>query len=591
MVVAVCLTSFVVADAQKLIPTTDEKGRAGYANESGSIVIPCKYEATYPFHNGKARVQKGGKFGIVDVNGVELLPCKYDQIRPMGPGLPYRIVSGGKYGLVDANTFAVIIPCKYTYISKFNRHGMAWIASGGKISEGKLVGAKYGTASAEGVCIPATYPVLAEFCGQTDKGAIGKHSLVPQSLKGHLSDTLVTRAEYMAFNKLDIGLGYGLLDKKGNVLLPSKKVSYMARPRGGMMRVWTAKNKSTYNCAYFDLSTKQYINVGEIEATNFNDVGMPTHGDFMGEVAPVCTAAKTWKIVNRQGTSIGENFSSMKFGRGREYGEGYVAGRTEKGTYKVYDSEGVELLPGKSYEDVEFPNFKKDDVEAFLVMKGGKWGAVDRSGKVLLPTEYDAVHALRHGLFTAKKFGKWGMITPENKEYVPCKFSNIIFNDVSNPAYVWVNGTEKDTYEVYDVRAQKVVSNNQFVTVCNYEGDYAWAKSKKAKISQKKEYKELAGDKSMQDIYADYMTSYASAHKIDAEKVESQSGNIYDKSGNPCFCIVVPLWLADEAQELARKYNGQIPMSRQRDFLVKHASSYMKIDMNGGRISEGLWDY
>ncbi len=33
-------------------------GKIGYANESGEIVIPCRFECAYPFENGKAKVSR-----------------------------------------------------------------------------------------------------------------------------------------------------------------------------------------------------------------------------------------------------------------------------------------------------------------------------------------------------------------------------------------------------------------------------------------------------------------------------------------------------------------------------------------------------
>lgn len=582
----------VAAMAQKLIPTTDEKGRAGYADESGKIVIPCKYEAAYPFHNGRARVQKGGKIGLIDEGGTLLLPCKYDQIRRMGPGMPYRVVCGGKYGLVDATTYKDIIPCKYTYISKFNRHGMAWIAAGGKLNDGKLEGAKYGTASTEGVCIPAKYVVLAEFNGQSNLQMIGSHSYVPKRLSGNIADTLSTRAEYMAFHKSALfDFGYGLLDNKGTILIPANKVMYLTRPRSGMVRTWTMKKRKSYICSYYNLETKTFTEVGDFSIYDESALSQPTHGDFMGDIAPVRTSSNAWKIINRQGESVGDNFENLKFGRGRERGEGYMAGRTSEGTFKVYDAQGEEILKGKKYEDITFPNYKIDDQEVFLVMKDNKWGAVDRANKEYLPMEYDRVLSLRHGLFPAKKHGMWGMITTENKEYVPCQYADVILNDESNPKYMWVRKTAKDSLEIYDVKARKIISAGQFHQVRNFEGDYAWAISVKQPICNDKSHQALANDANLNARLATITQKRAQAYKMIEWEMKRNLGNIYTTTGKPCFSFLVPSWLSEEALELARKYNGNIPMGRQRQFLLKHSSAIEHVSMSDGRISEGLWDY
>lgn len=590
MTAAIGINILMMADAQKLIPTTDEKGRAGYADESGKIVIPCTYEAVFPFHNGRARVQKGGKQGIIDESGKLLLPCKYEKIRRVGPGKPYCVVTGGKYGLIDSNNFATIIPCKYSYISKFNSYGMAWIAAGGKIKDGKIVGAKYGTASLEGVCVPAKYVVLAEFCGRSQLGMIGNHSYMPENLTGVLSDTLQGRAEYMAFHKLaTLKTFYGLLDKEGKILIKNNKVMYISVPRQGMARTWNKKKKN-YICSYYDIVTKKFMEVTELPIAESDTCSMVTHGDFLGNVAPVRSSYTSWKIINRQAESIGDNFSKIKFGRGHERGEGMMAGLNSKGYYQFYDSEGEEFLQGTNYTDIVFPDFTQDDSEVFIVKKSEKWGAVERSNRVRLPFEYDRILTLRHGLFTVNKHGRWGMVTDENREYVPCNYEDIILNSESNPQYVWV-GQRKGVYEVYNVRAKRITSSSDFSNVRNFEGDYAWAYSQKNPLCCDASHECIAKDTAMTHRVQSVIARHAAATNMDEQQIRNSMGNIYNTSGQPCFSFIIPAWLYREAAELARKNNGVVPVSRQRQFLLKYSSAEEKISMKAGRISEGYWDF
>lgn len=55
--------------AQDLNIHVDKKGRVGFADKDGNVVIECKYESAMPFSDGVAIVSKSGKFGIIDATG------------------------------------------------------------------------------------------------------------------------------------------------------------------------------------------------------------------------------------------------------------------------------------------------------------------------------------------------------------------------------------------------------------------------------------------------------------------------------------------------------------------------------------------
>lgn len=55
------------------------KGKYGYINEQGNVVIPCKYDIVLPFwKNGRAWVKKDGKIGYIDKQGNEVVRVQYD---------------------------------------------------------------------------------------------------------------------------------------------------------------------------------------------------------------------------------------------------------------------------------------------------------------------------------------------------------------------------------------------------------------------------------------------------------------------------------------------------------------------------------
>lgn len=65
--------------SEGLMAYKNNKGLYGFMNESGEVVIPCKYNLVYPFdQSGHALVLKDGKIGYIDTSGKEVVPIKYN---------------------------------------------------------------------------------------------------------------------------------------------------------------------------------------------------------------------------------------------------------------------------------------------------------------------------------------------------------------------------------------------------------------------------------------------------------------------------------------------------------------------------------
>ena len=65
---------------QELKPKKCAKGKWGYKErKTGEMVIPCKYDKAFDFHNGLAAVKLNEKWGYIDKTGVIAVPFKYDK--------------------------------------------------------------------------------------------------------------------------------------------------------------------------------------------------------------------------------------------------------------------------------------------------------------------------------------------------------------------------------------------------------------------------------------------------------------------------------------------------------------------------------
>ena len=54
------------------------KGKYGYIDKTGRLVILCKYDRAFNFHEGLALVIKSRKCGYIDKTGREVAPFIYD---------------------------------------------------------------------------------------------------------------------------------------------------------------------------------------------------------------------------------------------------------------------------------------------------------------------------------------------------------------------------------------------------------------------------------------------------------------------------------------------------------------------------------
>lgn len=85
------------------------KGKWGYINKSGKMVIEPQFEMAYAFNNQIAKVRKNGKVGIINMDGKFHFPCEYDDIQEINE--LFIVELGGLKGLYakDKSTITPII--------------------------------------------------------------------------------------------------------------------------------------------------------------------------------------------------------------------------------------------------------------------------------------------------------------------------------------------------------------------------------------------------------------------------------------------------------------------------------------------------
>jgi hypothetical protein len=92
-----------------------KKKKWGYINKTGKVIIDPIYDNAFPFHNGKARVKKNGKIGMINKEGKLILEAKYDEITELNG---YYLLSIQEKKCLFDHELNVLLECNYDDINR-----------------------------------------------------------------------------------------------------------------------------------------------------------------------------------------------------------------------------------------------------------------------------------------------------------------------------------------------------------------------------------------------------------------------------------------------------------------------------------------
>jgi len=122
------------SDGLAAVRTGDyENRKEGYIDKTGKIVIPFEYTMTYPFKEGFALVEKNGKYcGYIDKTGKVIVPLEYSWFcQSFSDGMAV-VRKESEYGYVD-KTGKLVVPLKYDGAYSFSE-GLGVVVKDGKYS-------------------------------------------------------------------------------------------------------------------------------------------------------------------------------------------------------------------------------------------------------------------------------------------------------------------------------------------------------------------------------------------------------------------------------------------------------------------------
>lgn len=322
------------------------------------------------------RVEKDGKYGLINFEGKEVLPCDYDEITALkGVTNNLLVKKDGKVGLVNEKG-QTIINTEYKDIKTLKE---------GYKNEYIIVNDnnQYGIISTTGTVIIEPKYEDVKYLNNSEMFAIkdaGVWKLINKDnqilIDGGYDNIIEAKGENVVVEK---GGKYGVVTTKNEEKIP---VEY-------------EQIKYTFSIYYIAKTGGKYgiINLNNEQVKDFNYINMDyvEKGDFIQA------------DVSDTETVIFDNNLSEKI-------NGIVSEiNQEKGYIKVYTNNEYK------YYNFKFEEKKSSDIltsnNLFLSKKDGKYGYVNKEGKVIVDYIYeDGTEQNSCGFAAVKKDGVWGSI-------------------------------------------------------------------------------------------------------------------------------------------------------------------------------------
>ena len=264
----------------------------GYIDENGKMVISPNYSRVWEFSCGWAKVKEDGEEQFIDKDGKSVIPDPF-------PDDYYfffnriRFKEDGKYGMYDEN-FKVVIPAEYKYLGSCTEDGLILFSEDGE----------YGYLDKDG------------------KVVIQEQFYDASSFAGGIAVVLEKKGDEYR---------YGIIDKKGNLLVDFQKKSL--------------KNLGEGRVSFYNSSTGKYgmmdKNGNEIVSAKYDDSWPFTCG-----LANVVKNGK-WGYINTKGEEV---IPCRYHDAGYFYDDVADVQKSEDSRWEIIDKKGESLITLKENE-------------------------------------------------------------------------------------------------------------------------------------------------------------------------------------------------------------------------------------------------
>lgn len=336
-------------------------------------------------YEGKVlKVQKDEKYGLIDMTGKEVLSCEYDKITALqGVKNTLLVLKDDNYGIVN-NEGKVLIPTNYAEIQSL----------GDEASQGFIVKStdgKYGIVDiANNQVLEVKYENIYKIhqgsyyvVSKNNKQLVVKNdgTEVVDAKDGEIVAILKNPDNGIIYKKEN---KYGILDLSGGTVIEASYEDLKEAKTG----ILIAKKDGKYGIIDLQGNIKVDFKYNSITYNEKGDLYVAEDENYNNEI-------------------INSNYETKLTGMVTDLNDekGYIEIREDNG-YKYYNFKFEE----KTASDIFTSN------TLFVSKKDGKYGFVDKDGKVIVDYIYDDVSVQNEfGYAGIKKDGKWGAIDRNGK--------------------------------------------------------------------------------------------------------------------------------------------------------------------------------
>lgn len=438
---------------EKNILTYEKDGKIGLINIEGKNITKPIYESIegLPYKEGELLVKQNGKYGVLNNKGKYLVHADYDQIlvdnyntekdgyKNAGYIISNTTDNGYRYGYMDVNGKVILKP-EYNEISRIvdindEKNVYLIAAENGQYgmfkndeqiikneyqsisynSENNTLilekTKKFGVATIDGkIIIPIEYSQIdstGEYIYATDKDSnvqVYQEDGTKASVDSNIYLTKTTNDNYKIKIDNSQGSKYTITDKNGKELTKDNYTYieylyddyFIVSIAGGKVGVINIKEEPIIDI--------KYNSIEKIQDTDY--------------IVTRLTESNTTQLYNKKLEMICEMSGAVI---------------DKKNNYiKIYNDEETKYfdMNGKEIENTKV----LPEQNIYAKEQNGKWGFVDKNGKVVVDYKYEKVTDLNsYGYAGIKENGKWGVIDSNGKVVLQPKYE---FNVKTEPEFI-----------------------------------------------------------------------------------------------------------------------------------------------------------
>ncbi len=433
----------------QLTPISNSKGKWGYEDSNGNLVVKYKFNAAGDFKDGVALVQDGKKYGVIDETGKFVVKPEYDMITDYNQLGLAEVMKGDSHGFID-KAGKLVIPCKFKFVGGFNTNGMVWVNEGGKLEKGKITGGKFNIYRPDGTPLfEKSYTTIGTFVpwkkiySQTDlenmtnieKNLIeGKNYTFWRKLLITYSPSSVLPDDVQAYYASDKADGNynGVFSPQGEMIIPVGKYYFANWPENGISIVFPKKGTANFYNVY---SGKMLLNKNIEGSWGFND------GYCIG------IDGGLYFIYDTNGQKVSSGYTKIY-----PINNGVHVVRQETDNYGMITADGRELLPAVNY--AVYPCLEGRSL--VKEMSSSLVGYKNNKGEWVIEPTYEDGFSFNGGNAMVKSNGKWGMISLSNDIVLPFDYSDLKLKFKPDQHLIWAK-RDNGNFECFDIKEGKVL--------------------------------------------------------------------------------------------------------------------------------------